>query len=115
MLTNAQEAVLDLMEVMVRREAIYEAANSELRALDSDFPMRVQFIDGDLWRPIMNLLDAAAGDIAPSYFMDEVRSMKEGGCIEEPDGTRWPFKAITDVRAYLEHINSIDASKATSP
>lgn len=107
MLTETQEAVLDLMEVMIRREAIYEAANSELRALDSDFPMRVQFIDGDLWRPIMNLMDVAAGDTAPSYFMDEARAMKDGGATIEADGTRWTFKTLDDVRAYLAHINSL--------
>lgn len=106
MLTKSQEAVLALIEVMVRREALYEAANSELRALDSDFPMRVQFIDGDMWRPIMNLMDEAAGDTVASYFMDEARAMKEGGAIIERDGTRWPIKTLDDVRAYLEHVNS---------
>lgn len=111
MLTKLQEAALSLMAVIVARDEVYKTVNAQLRSLGQDFAPRINLMDDDLWQPITDLLDTATGDSLPSYFLYEARGMKDGGATIEADGTRWPIKTLDDVRAYLEHINSLQPSQ----
>jgi hypothetical protein len=86
--------------VMIDRDIKYKNINRTLADLQGDFHSVINPIDTAVERAIVATLDAVLGDQVASYFLYEVRMMKDGGRIIE-NGREWPIRNIDDVRSYV--------------
>lgn len=100
-MTPAQHKALLLIGMMDARQGVYDAANAALKKVNQDFPATVEMIDGNVYRRLVEMLDEVLGDTIASYYLDEVRTMKDGGSITENDGRVWPIRNVDDVAAYV--------------
>lgn len=108
-LTDAQLRALEALEVFDSRNVLYTSANAAVKALNPDFPSRINMIDSAIETSIVKVLDAVLGDEIASYYLNETKLMGDGGSITE-NGKTWRIKTVDDVRAYVA-AQSEDASR----
>lgn len=100
--TALVELALAVLEKVDERNRLFWAENSRLRDLCGDFAPSLTAIDPEAETPIKALVDAVLGEHWYDYFLYEIPHLKDGGSVTEKNGTYWPIRNITDLRAYLK-------------
>lgn len=97
---KTKQLALEVLEVIYNRRKQYDALNSKIRKIQTDFPNYIQDIDIEVEAIVVKLLDYILGDEIASYWLYEASDMKNGGMIVICE-KEYPIKTFEDVIKFV--------------